>query len=350
MRSVYVLVFFLGVTAIHGTQLQKVLILPIVNIEKDPNLSYLENSISSALLEKLREKLAFDELSEETWQRVAEQNYILRDELYTRSAAMNLGVLANQDIVIHGGFKAEYKKKALIRATAYVLDTKRKKSLSKIEMEFPVDSELFNAVNTIADRIEKEARKVIPSKEDASRIGLTSGAPFFSDWTLGLKAGAGFYADGYSKYFTARPPAITATLRTRLPKLHPRLTAGTGVTFMAHTLREGTDSPLQMLGVSATTLNFMLPVSFGYEFPLTKGTFLEPNVGGGYVFQSTSVTGNGVDTTLTNGFPFARLGFTWGYQAAAQLDILLSLDCIAYIERGVVTYLPMATGGVQYKI
>lgn len=206
--------------------LKKVIILPIVNIDKDANFAYLEGSITDSLKERLREKFAFDELPEEKWALVAEQNYILKDDFHTRTAAMNLGILANQDIVINGGFKPVNKKiaggkiKSSIHATAHLLDVKKKKTIATIELDLPADSELFTAVGQVADRMEAETRKVIPSKEDAARSGLTAeSAPFFSDFSLGLKGGGGVYVSGYAKYFSAQLPALGPCCMQQCPGL-----------------------------------------------------------------------------------------------------------------------------------
>lgn len=115
--------------------LQKVTILPIININKDANYAYLESSITDSLRERLRQKFAFSKLPEEKWALVAEQNFILRDDFHTRTAGMNLGILANQDIVINGGFQpvntktAKDKTQETIRATAYLLDIKKNQLL-----------------------------------------------------------------------------------------------------------------------------------------------------------------------------------------------------------------------------
>ena len=151
----------------------------------------------------MREKVAFEELAEEKWTLVAEQNFILRDDFHTKTAAMNLGILTNQDIVISGGFKSVNKKlaggkiKSGIHATAHLLDVNKKKTIATIELDLPADSELFTAVGQVADRMQAETRKVIPSKEDAVRSGLQAeSAPFFSDFSLGLRGGGGSTSQG----------------------------------------------------------------------------------------------------------------------------------------------------------
>lgn len=335
--------------------LKKVIILPIINIDKDANFAYLEGSITDSLKERLREKFAFAELPEEKWTLVANENFILRDDFHTRTAAMNLGILANQDIVINGGFKPVNKKiaggkiKTSIHAVAHLLDVKKKKTIATIELDLPADSELFTAVGQVADRMEAETRKVIPSKEDAARSGLKAeSAPFFSDFSLGLRGGGGVYVAGYAKYFSAQLPALGAVLHAAMPNFGG-LTTELAFTFMGHRLKEGNDSAIQQLGATATTANYMAAWSFGYRFGLSARWYLEPQVGGGYVMQSTTVTGSGINSTLNNGFPFARGGLVTGFRVNQLIDVSVNVESLAYIEQGTMTLLPLALAGVHYK-
>ncbi|HNA78568.1 MAG TPA: hypothetical protein PKY99_03915, partial [Turneriella sp.] len=97
------------------------------------------------------------------------------------------------------------------------------------------------------------------------------------------------------------------------------------------------------------TSNYMASLSFGYRIGLTTKLYLEPQVGGGYVMQTTTVTGSGINSTLTNGFPFARGGIVTGYRINQNIDASLSLESLAYIEQGVMTYVPLALAGFHYK-
>jgi hypothetical protein len=351
-----VIIFVLGAQALSAGGLTKVIILPIINIEKDANFAYLESSITDSLKERLRAKLAFDELPEEKWALVAKQNYILADDFHTRTAAMNLGVLANQDIVIHGGFKPVNKKtaaggvKTSILAIAHILDVKRKRTVSTIEIELPADSELFTSINQVADKLEQEARKVIPSKEDAARTGLQAeGGAFFSDWSIGLKAGAGIYVSGYAKYFSPQIPGIGANVKTHIAKFSDHLTTELGLFYMSHKLKEGSDSALQSLGASSTTSNYIITANFGYQMSVFSLFYVEPQIGGGYVLQTTTVTGSGINSSLSNGFPVARLGVTTGYRVNAVIDAILTTDCYGEFESGTITFVPTASLGVHYK-
>ncbi|HRP69681.1 MAG TPA: hypothetical protein PLY93_09135 [Turneriella sp.] len=204
--------------------LQKVVLLPIINIENDANFAYLEASISGSLRMRLREKLAFDELPEEKWALVAGQHFVLRKDLYTETAAMNLGVFSKQDIVIAGGYKPIIAKgkaqgKSKIHVNVFLLDVKSKKVVINLDFDLPADSELFTAMGQVAEKMEVEASKIILNKEDAARIGGSSTTPFFSDLSVGIGAGGSYYVNGYAKYITPQLPLLNVFLEARLPRM-----------------------------------------------------------------------------------------------------------------------------------
>lgn len=336
--------------------LQKVTILPIINIDKDANFAYLEATITDSLKERLREKFAFDELPERKWSMVAADNFILRDDFYTRSAAMNLGILTQQDIVIGGGFRpvnkkqGEAKNKTFIHTTVFLLDAKNKKTITLFEIDIPADSELFTAVGKVADKMESEARKIIPTKEEVTRKGVSvSSAPFFADGSLGLAIGGGIYAAGYAQYFTPQLPVLSALGRVHTPKLSENLVLFLGFTFINHTLKEGNASAIQTLGASVVTSNYLFSAGLGYQIKISLPFYLEPFVGFGYVLQSSVVTGSGLQSNVSNGFLLARAGVSGIYRVNSFIDAALAAESFAYIENGVTTFVPILSLGVHYK-
>lgn len=155
---------------LSAAQLKKVLVLDFKNILKKKELDYLESSITDAVRNKLKEKFAFQETPRENWQEIAKENFILEEDLYTYSAAINVGFAARQDIVIFGGYIAEKKgggQELITRVR--ILDLGKKKQIADFELRNPIDATIFDAVDKIAERIVKEAAAVLPSKEDAAR-------------------------------------------------------------------------------------------------------------------------------------------------------------------------------------
>ncbi|RME91251.1 MAG: hypothetical protein D6767_05500 [Candidatus Hydrogenedentota bacterium] len=99
------LLFFSFSDFLFSARIKRVLILDIKNIEENPNYNYLENSITDAIRNLLKKKFAFYEMPKEKWQSIAEENYVYPEDYYTRTSAMNVGLLTKQDIVIAGEFK-----------------------------------------------------------------------------------------------------------------------------------------------------------------------------------------------------------------------------------------------------
>lgn len=147
--------------------LKKVLILDVVNYEKDPNLDYLQSSITEALTNKLKEKFVFRETPRDEWQASARAgDLVFLDESYTRTFAMSLGITMNQDIAISGGFrKVLHQGKPAIRATLFLLDVRKRKVVATIEKNMPQSGDLFSAVDALADELAKAAEQVLPGKE-----------------------------------------------------------------------------------------------------------------------------------------------------------------------------------------
>lgn len=116
--------------------------------------------------------------------------------------------------------------------------------------------------------------------------------------------------------------------------------------FLNHKLKNGGNSAL---GTSSLTTNYMFSLSLGYQIALSPKIYLEPLLGGGYVLQSTAVTGSGINSTLSNGFPFARGGIQGFYRVNTIIDVSLTVESLAYIEQGTMTFVPLGHAGVHYK-
>ena len=98
------LFFLLANGQIFGAQLKRVLVLDFINADKLSQYSYLESSITDAVRKSLSAKFAYSETRRHNWEAIAEDNFLYKEDLHTKSAAMNLGLLSKQDVVIAGNF------------------------------------------------------------------------------------------------------------------------------------------------------------------------------------------------------------------------------------------------------
>ncbi len=179
--------FLCATTAGNAAGLKKVMVLDFKNILKKSDFNYLEGSITDAVRGKLKEKFAYQEIAREKWLEVAKENFIIEEDLYTYSAAMNLGLLGRQDVVIYGGYVIENKRGSAqqeIRTRVRILDLAKKKEIADFEMKNIVDASIFDAVEKIADRIVKEASAVLPSQVDAAQGRFKEDIPSFNQLSL----------------------------------------------------------------------------------------------------------------------------------------------------------------------
>ncbi len=168
-------------------ELKRVMILDFKNILKKKEFGYLESSITDAVRQKLKAKFAYEEINRTRWLDVANQNYIIEDDLFTYSAAMNLGLLSKQDVVIFGGYVVESKGGSAnpeIRTRVRILDLAKRKEIADFEMKSLVDATIFDSVEKIAERIEKEAAAVLPNADDWAKGAIKPEVPTFNQLSL----------------------------------------------------------------------------------------------------------------------------------------------------------------------
>ena len=145
MRQKLLCLFLVG-TTLQAATLRKVMILDFKNLDKNPDYGYLEDSITEAIRNDLKAKFDFKELPQKDWRNLAEKNYFLwPEENHSRGFALNLGLLARQDIAIGGYYQAIIEKKSrrgayVIRAHVFVLDIGKKKVVSEFDMIMPADA------------------------------------------------------------------------------------------------------------------------------------------------------------------------------------------------------------------
>lgn len=154
------------------TQLKKVAVLELVNLDKNPNVEYLSGSMTEAMEEKLKGKFAFQKANKKELNQVAEDNFLFKDDFATKSVALNLGLLAKQDVIIAGGFSVRKSGAGEeLTTTVRIYDIPNKKIVAEIKEKSPLDSTIFESVDRITNKVVDAARAVLPTKEDWQRAG-----------------------------------------------------------------------------------------------------------------------------------------------------------------------------------
>jgi|JI10StandDraft_1071094.scaffolds.fasta_scaffold30928_1 hypothetical protein len=327
--------------------LKKVAILQFVNVDKNPNVQYLEASMTEALETKLGERFTFEKADEKQLKRFANERYLYRDDYATKSVAINLGLAAAQDVVIAGGFtvrKAGQGEELV--TTVRIFDVPNKKVVAEVRETSPLDNTIFESIETLSVKIADSAKAVLPTKEEF-RLGggKKSSGPFFANWSFALGAGGALYALEYADRIQANQPAIRAALRANVPGIARRLTLTMQGLYATESPIEGKNPAIEGLKIVTTTI--MPGIYFGHEWDTGNFQF-HPRFGGGYALQSIQVTGIR-NENLSNMMPFAGVGLDVGYTLTSTLDLVLSLDSLVQLQGGKSTLLNTGSLGLLFR-
>jgi hypothetical protein len=338
----------LPVAAQQQLQLKKVAVLELVNLDKNPNVDYLSGSITDAMQEKLAAKFTFQKANKRELTRIAEENYLFKDDFATRSVALNLGLLAKQDVIIAGGFNVSKAGKGEeLLTTIRIYDIPNRKVVAEITEKSPIDNTIFESVDRITNRIVDAAKAVLPTKEEWQRgKGKGVSGPWFNNWSLSLGAGGGIYALEYADRIRAELPAMRLALNGNMPLIAEKATIHLAASYITDKPIPGKNPALEGLDVVTTTL--MPGLWLGYRWE--PGSWqIGPRLGGGYALQSIKVTGLR-NESLTNMMPFAGAGFDVGWRLSRNLDLALSLEGVAQTQAGKLTVLSMAYVGINLRL
>lgn len=350
IRKIFIIVaLLLWTSGLAAAGKKRVLVLPFINIEKNTNVQYLETSLTDAVKENLRKLFAFDETPEKQWTEVSLKNYIYRDDYSTKTAAMNLGLLAKQDVVISGGFWIKIKGDITIFSRIRILDIAKKEVVTEFMETGPADSRIFDTVDRIAARISKEAKAILPTKEEWQRSGIKEERPrlpIFSDFLLSIQAGGGLYAMDYSDRIEAQQPALGADLSANMPFFSKHLRLGFQFLNIKESPVKSENPDIENLNIESNNniLNGYLGLGFDLGF-----LSLVTRLGGGYLLQSITVTGDR-NESLKSSLPFANAGLSLGYSLNRSLELILAYDSIFEFEGGNITMLGLARLGVQFRL
>ncbi|HNE20265.1 MAG TPA: hypothetical protein PLF85_11140, partial [Turneriella sp.] len=169
----------LSTATLHAQALKRVMILDFKNLDKNPDYTYLEESITEAVRNDLKAKFDFREMQKSDWQKLAEKNlHLWPEDNYTRSFGLHIGAVARQDIVVGGYYQAIIEKKPrkgvrahdfVIRAHVFVIDIGQRKVVSEFDMIMPADASLFTSIEVLAARVVAESKAVLPNKGELSQ-------------------------------------------------------------------------------------------------------------------------------------------------------------------------------------
>ncbi|MFO1526367.1 MAG: hypothetical protein U1F16_10385 [Turneriella sp.] len=283
---------WLTASNISAEALKKVLILDVVNIDKNTNYDYLVSSITDAFTAKIRESFAYAETPKGAWQKAAVAGDLpFEDESYTRTYAMSLGIRMRQDIAISGGFRiAIVNRQQVIKVTLFLIDIKNRKIVDTIEKNMPLSGDLFSKVDELAVALTESAKKVLPGKEYFVKheadfeVGHPTLRIATETYFLPIVGSKNFSET--SSYFTpAQVPLLYGVglrAQSQLWRKFEWYVQGLFFTSFSALKAEqsGTSIPQFLLAGNATG-------GLGYVVPVSKRLSLTPWIGGGFMFGQT---------------------------------------------------------------
>jgi hypothetical protein len=162
---------FLLSTGIWAQSLPRVLILDFKNKSGNASLGYLEGSITDAVTTEMKKRFTFAETPAEQWKAVAGKNYFFENDLSTDSAAVNLGLLTSQDVVVTGNIVAG-KNASQVTVVVGIFDIGQKKKIEELSLPLALSANMFADIEKIAVKVSDTAASILPNKDEWARKGL----------------------------------------------------------------------------------------------------------------------------------------------------------------------------------
>lgn len=158
-------------TSISAQSLPRVLILDFKNKSGNASLGYLEASITDAVATEMKKRFTFAETPAEQWKPVAKKNYFFEPDHATDSAAMNLGLLTNQDVVVAGNINTGKNANQVV-VSINIFDIGQKIKMVELNLPLSLSATMFGDIEKIAVQVSDTAASVLPNKGDWNRSGL----------------------------------------------------------------------------------------------------------------------------------------------------------------------------------
>lgn len=313
----------------------RVLILDIENIEQRASLNWVENTISNALRTRLNENFSFEEISKSKWQPIAEKNHFsFTEEYYTKTVALQLGLVLKQDYAIGGGYKQIDNE---IICQVHLFEVGSRKLVKDLKLRFKKDNNIFASVDKMVAQIIEQFADVLPRREDFVRTYKREDiTPLLNQYHLGLRVGGNFLASGFADKLKPEQPLLILNFQAKVPKISTNFALIADFTFSRHIARSDKNPAIE--DFTLVTNNFILGLYSGYDFHLGKHYILQPHVGGGATLQLSEATGPQT-ASFTNSLPMAAAGFDFAFLLNSYFSLALTVRTYVQFESDNVTLL-----------
>lgn len=278
------------------------LFIPIENTGRNANYAYIGKSVTDELKKQINEEFAVHEIPERGWRSIAQDNqFIYEDEFYTRSVALQLGIILKRDVVLSGGYSVEPSKKGgtdMVIFNVYLQNIRERKIISHIKFDTPADGTIFVKMNELRDKMIVELAKVLPNKKDAERTYYEDEAVYFKN-QLFLSGGTSFtispspvedIPESGDVAFNPGDFELTPDITLQYRRLNVffdgfQMHASAGFSFGATDVNIVNSSNNVDVDHYAASFNF----GPGYRLPLFGRSYLCLQAGGGYYYAKTVI-------------------------------------------------------------
>jgi len=363
---------FFSAAAAHA-RVPEFLFIPIENTGHNANYAYIGKSVTDELKKQVNEQFAVHEIPESGWRSIAKDNqFIYEDEYYTRTVALQLGIILKRDVVLSGGYSVEPSKRGetdTVIFNIYLQNIRERKIISHIKFTTPADATLFTKMNELRDKMIVELAKVLPNKKDAERV-------YYEDETVYFK-NQFFLSGGTSFTVTPAPveeipesgdvafnpgdfeltPDITLQYR-RLNVFFDGFQLHTSAGFSFGTTDVNMVNSSNNVDVDHYAASFN--VGPGYRLPLLGKSYLCVQAGVGYYYAKTVIdmsmsgkevtdinTGEEIDDIEMDVYgPTARGDLLLGYSIFGNLAIEIGSGYRVYFGSDDISQQVLAYGGV----
>gem|GEM_PF-2799762 len=158
-------------TTLSAQSLPRVLILDFKNKSGNASLGYLEGSITDAVTAEMKKRFTFREIPPEQWRPIATKNYFFEPDHGTDSAAMNLGLLTGQDVVVAGNINAGKNANNVVVSIA-IFDIGQKVKMVELNLPLALSANMFSDIEKIASQATDTAARILPNRNEWDRTGL----------------------------------------------------------------------------------------------------------------------------------------------------------------------------------
>jgi len=185
---------------------KRLLVLAPVQEGNSADNAYIGPSLAEAIRSKLSEQFFFFHPDDEAIVQTQKNNFIQDEDLYTKSAAIQMGEWLRQDLVMNGKYSVAGNR---LRLNLNVYEIESGRMIVNFRTEAPLSANMFETFNKIALELGEIMAKALPSQQELAASGGTYYDPEKGKRTVLLAFG--MRAAGFSEVATNLSSSATVS-------------------------------------------------------------------------------------------------------------------------------------------